>query len=133
MSIRLDKIVHSTLHEAFKNYATPTGAIVIPADNIPNGFTKNYSTSISYTRGGTIANIFVENATNKYLVNGGTRVAGAVYDRVSTETSSIIVSYSSSAITVELSIFNGSGAPIVLIAQNIITTVVQYDAPITAI
>jgi hypothetical protein len=133
MGIKLDKVVHSTLHEAYKNYATSTGTIAVLADTIAAGATNNYSTSITYTRAGTIAHIFVENTTRKYLANGGSRIAGAVYTPISTETASILVEYSASNITVTLSIFNGTGAPITLTAQNITATSVQYDAPIIAI
>jgi hypothetical protein len=131
--IRLDKVVRSTLHEAYRNYASPTGTITIPADTLPNGLTQNYETTINYTRAGTIAHIFAENDTKKYLANGGTRISGRVYTPVSTETASILVGYGSSSITATLSIFNGTGGPITLTAQTITITAVQYDAPITAI
>lgn len=131
--IRLDKVVHSTLHEAYRNYATLTGTISVPTTPIPDVSTVNYSATINYARAGTIAHIFVENATRKYRANGGTRIASAVYTPVSTETASILTEYGTSSITVTLSIFNGSGAPINPTAQDITVTVVQYDAPITAI
>lgn len=133
MGIKLDKVVHSTQFEGFRNYQSPTGAISVPVVSLGSGSTVNYSTSIPYTRAGTVATIYVENATNKYLANAGTRAAGAVYQFTSTETASILVNYYSDTIDVVLSIFNGTGGSINLIAQTITATTAQYDAPITAI
>lgn len=134
MSTHLDKIIFSTLHEAYKNYATTLGSINI-SGSIPNGNTQNFSTTLSYARLGTRADIYLDGNSVKVLANASTTLfSGGPYQYISSENADVFVEYtSSSQITVTISIFNGTGGPITLTTQTISVSFVQYDAPITAI
>ncbi len=141
MSIRLDQVDFSTLHESYKNYDTKTDALTLSADILPNGFTQNYPVngggvftpiSIPYDRAGTRADIYLDGKGFRVLANTGSRASGDVYQYKSSETFSTFVTYSASAITVWFSIFNGSGGSITLIPQTITVSAVLDDAPITA-
>lgn len=133
-SIRLDKVAFSTLHEAYKNYLTTTGDIVIATTSLANGASRTTSVVIPYTRAGTRADVYATNGSKKTLVTSGGRAAGtAIYTLTSTETVTINTSYSSSDITVSVVVTNNSGGPISPVAQTITISVVQYDAPITTV
>lgn len=133
-SIRLDKVIFSTFHEAYKNYHTATGSIAVVATSLANGATRTVTATIPYDRGGTRADVYVSGNGVKTIATGGPRAAGlAVYERTSTETASIFVRYTSTDVLVVLSIFNGTGGSITPIAQTIDVSVVQYEAPIAAI
>lgn len=134
MSMRLDNVLFTTTHESYKNYASPSAPLAIPADVIPNGTGNNYSVLIPYARGGTRADTYLDGNSVKILANASTRLAtGGPYQFKSTETASILVDYDDTNIAVTISIFNGTGGPITLTSQTITVSVVQYDAPITPI
>lgn len=133
-NIRLDRIVFSTKHPAYINYETLTDDIVIATTALADGASRTTSVVIPYTRGGTRADIYATRGTKKTPVTGGSRAAGeAIYNKTSTETVSISANYSSSNITVSVTVSNNSGASINPIAQTITISVVQYDAPISSI
>jgi hypothetical protein len=131
--VRLDRVLTSSFHEAYKNYLTTSGTINA-SGTVPNGSTVNFSTTINYTRGGTRADIYIDGNSVKALANAGGRlVSGGPYLFASTETASMLITYTTTAITVTLSVFNGTGSSLALTAQALVISVVQYDAPITAI
>lgn len=131
--IRLDQIMFSTLHEAYKNYANKPGSLMI-SGNIADGATSTYSVTIPYTRGGTRADVYLDNNDTKILANSSSRLeTGDPYQFISLETVSMLIQYTSSSIGLTLSVFNGTGAPITLIPQTIAVSVVEYDAPIISI
>lgn len=132
--VHLDKVLFSTLHEAYKNYSNQTGAITIPAGTMADGTTNNYSFVAPYSRGGTRADLYLEGNSVKILANTSTKlITGGPYQFKEFETASILIAYSSSNITITISIFNGNGHSITLISQSINVLAVEYDAPITAI
>lgn len=138
MGQRLDKIVHTTGFEAYKNYLTERGAIVVPAVAVPNGDFELLSDSVPYTRQGTRVDVYLDNGTKKVLVTGvGNRAAVAdVYNFKSTELATVNVQYlpsPSNVILVTLNIENFTGSSITLNAQTLNLTVVEYDAPITPV
>lgn len=131
-NVKLDKVVVSSLHPAYINYATLSDDIVISATSLANGATRTISVTIPYDRAGTVADIYATRSTVKTAVScGGRAAASAVYNFKSTETARFDVRYSSSNITVSLVIFNGTGGAITPNAQTITISVVQYDAPIS--
>lgn len=133
MQVKLDNIIFSSMHEAYKNYASPSDNIAI-SGSVADGATSNFSVSVPYTRGGTRADIYLKGNNKKIWANQGSALAtGGPYQYVSTENADVLIEYTSSSIDVTITIFNGTGAPINLTAQTIEVTVVQYDAPITAI
>lgn len=135
-SVRLDKVVFSTFHEAYTNYATQTGVITVANTGIANATSRDQSVSIPYTRGGTRADIYVEGSLTGYktMANAGTRsAASVVYQFAGLEVATLYIQYSSSVIEVGLRITNNTGATINPPAQTITVTVVQYDAPITSL
>lgn len=127
--IRLDKVTFTTLFEAPKNYDKVTGNISI-SGSVPAGGTSNFSTSLPYTRSGTRADVYLDGNNRRVSANSGSRASSVVYSFKATETFSIFVSYSTSAITVTASIFNGAGSPITLNSQTIQAIAVLIDAPI---
>lgn len=132
LSVKLDKVISSSLHESFKNYATLTDDIVVAATSLPNGSTRNISVVIPYDRAGTTADIYATRSSVRTLVStGGRAAATAVYNFKSTETVSLTATYSTSDITVTLSITNNTGGAITPNAQTITISMVQYDSPIT--
>jgi hypothetical protein len=143
MSIRLDKVIYSSLHEAYKNYATVLGNIAIPADSIPDGFARDYPVdgslsltplTIPYARAGTRADIYIVGNGVKVCANASTRLeTGGPYIFKSTETFNVFIDYKPNQIEIFVEVFNGSGATITLIPQTLQFIVVEYDAPITSI
>ena len=133
-SIRLDNIIFSTLHEAYKNYETLTDTIVVAATALANGASRTITVNIPYTRGGTRADTYATRGTLRALVtSGGRSAATAVYNFKSTETVAFGISYSSSNIAVSLTITNNTGGSITPNAQSIVISVVKYEAPIADI
>ncbi len=138
MGQKLDKIIHTTSFEAYKNYLTIDSSIAIPAVVVPNGDGELYSATVDFTRGGTRADIYVDNGTSKALLSGvGARAAlGDIYQFTSFETINSNILYLNGitdSIYIEVTIENNTGGPITLVAQTLNLTVVQYDAPITAL
>lgn len=132
MSIRLDDVIFSTLHEPPRNYGEKSANANI-SGNIGSLGVADFIVTIPYERAGTRADIYLIGNGSKVLANGGSRAAGAVYQSVSMEIFSVLVTYTSSEIAVVLSIFNGTGGSISLIPQTIGVSAVLYDMPITAI
>lgn len=131
MSIRLDRVAFSTLHEAPRNYDTKTGDINI-SGTVGAGATQNFSTIMTYERGGTRADVYLDGNSVKTLANTGSRASEEVYQRATPdETFSVLVEYSTSSITVTVSIQNGTGSPITLTTQTITASAVLYDMPIS--
>lgn len=134
MGVRIDQITFSTLFESYKNYATPTGTLTIPAVAMADGATNNYSVTIPYARAGTRADIYLDGDSVKTLANASLALStGGPYQFVEFETADIFTDYDTSSITVTISIFNGNGHVINLIGQTITVSAVQYDAPISGI
>lgn len=134
MGYKLDKIQFCTAFEAYKNYATTTEALNIPADTLPNGATNNYFIATGFDRGGTRADIYLDGNGVKILANTSSRLeTGDPYQFVGLETASCLVQYASDAVVVIISLSNNTGGPITLTAQTINVSLVQYDAPITAL
>lgn len=134
ITMRIDKINFSSQYGSFLNYATISDDIVVTTASLANGATRNITVTIPYTRGGTVADIYATRASIKTFVStGGRAAASAIYNFKSTETASFNILYSSSNITVTLSITNNSGSAINPNAQTIKISVVQYDAPIISI
>lgn len=132
MSIRLDDVIFSTLHEPPRNYATKSANANI-SGNIGSLGVADFILNIPYERAGTRADIYLVGNGSKVLANGGSRVAGAVYQSVSMESFSVLVTYTPSEIAVILSIFNGTGGSINLVPQTISVLTVLYDMPITSV
>lgn len=132
MGIRLDRVIWSTKHEPPRNYSTPTSSINI-SGNVSSLTTENFVGNIPYTRSGTRADVYLDGNSLKVLANAGSRATSDVYQFAGTETFSSLVAYSSSSITVTLSIFNGTGSPIALTPQTIVASAVLYDMPIGSI
>lgn len=131
-SIRLDRVIYSSLHPAFLNYADSTGSIVVEATSLANGATRNISTNINFDRGSTVADIYATRGTIKTLITGGGRAAASVvYNFKSTETATFNTVYTTNGVTVTLSITNNTGGAITPNAQTIEIKLVQYDAPIS--
>ena len=132
LSVKLDKVKYSSLHESFKNYETITDDIVVAATPLANGASRTISVSIPYSRSGTTADIYATRSTVRSLIScGGRAAANAVYNYVSSETVNLSAIYSSTTITVSLIITNNTGGSITPNAQTITISVVNYDSPIT--
>lgn len=127
--VRLDKVDFSTLHEAPKNYDTISKDVVI-SGSVASGAFANFSATIPYTRSGTRADVYLDGNSRRVSASSGSRAADAVYSYKSTETFSVLVSYSTTDITVTLSIFNGDAVSLTLNTQTITTIAVLLDAPI---
>lgn len=135
-SIRLDKVVFSTFHEAYKNYATSSDEIVISPSALANSSSREASVTIPYTRGGTRADIYATGSITgfKTLANAGGRASAfIVYDPVSSETATFAIDYNPTEIVVKFIITNNTGGSISPTSQTITIDIVQYDAPITPI
>lgn len=133
-SYKIDKINLSSDFGAFINYANPTGVIEVAATSLANGASRTISTTIGYTRGGTVADIYATRSTVRTVITGGGRAAAsAVYNFKSSETAAFTTTYSSSSITVSLIITNNTGGAITPNAQTITIDLAQYDAPIQSV
>jgi hypothetical protein len=139
-NIRPDAIVFSNLTEAYINYLTTPSTIVIPADTIADTDGRIYQTTVSYTRGGTRADIYLQRDDTglKILASSGRRIAAElptyqVYQFTGSEVCEVYILYNPSTIDVILGVRNNTGGPITLIPQTITVSAVFYDAPITPI
>lgn len=133
-SIRLDRVVFSTLHEAYQNYGTGSDDIVVAATPLADGSSRTISVVIPYERGGTRADIYATRGSVRTLVStGGRAAASAVYNFKSTEIVRFDTTYGASSITVALVITNDTGSSVTPNAQTITIDVVKYDAPISSI
>lgn len=133
-SIKIDKVILTSLFGAFINYLTSSSSLVVTATSLANGASRTISTTIPYTRGGTVADIYASSSTVKTLITGSGRAAAAnVYTYTSSEVATFRIDYSASSITVSLVITNNTGGSITPVAQTLDISVVQYDAPITSI
>lgn len=127
-----DLTSNSTLSENYSNYTSPTGSIVI-SGSVANGNTANFSVAIGFTRANTKGDIYIYNAAtgNKTILKGNRfSTFENVYQFVSTEAVSRLVSYTSSSVTVTVSVFNGTGGSINLTSQTLTVALALYDAPI---
>lgn len=127
--IRIDQVDFTTLFEAPQNYDTIPKTINI-SGTVADVDVANFTAVIPYSRAGTRADIYLDGNNVKVLGNVGARAAGDVYQSVSSETFSVLIHYSSSDITVTLSVFNGTGGAITLVTQAITVSAVLYDMPI---
>lgn len=128
-NLRLDQVTFSTFHEAPQNYLTAPSSINI-SGNIASGATQNFTGVIPYSRSGTRADVYLDGNNVRVMANAGSRAAGDAYQFKSSETFSVFITYSTTNITVTLSIFNGTGSTITLTPQTIVASAVQYDMPI---
>ncbi len=129
MSVRLDKVLMSSLHESFKNYQSETRTITV-SGSIPD-LGADFSTTFTYDRVGTIADIYVskQGSGSKRMANYAWRLPEFTHaDLVGT----IYVLYGSSSITVNISIVNGTGGPLTPTTQTFDIQAVVFDAPITS-
>lgn len=133
--IRIDRVIFSSYHEAYQNYDNPAPQnIVVATTSLANGATRNISVTIPYTRANTRADVYATRGDVKTLVSvGGRAAASSIYQFVSNEIATFDVRYTSTDITVILSITNNTGSSINPIAQTIAISVVQYQAPIAPI
>lgn len=133
MGVDLDKVVFSTLTDSYVNYANPSGTITIPAVGMADGTTNNYSVTVPYTRANSRADVYFLGNGLKVPANGGFRATNGTYTYTSSELANTYITYTSSSITVTISITNFTGGPITLIAQSIGVNVVAYDAPLSSL
>ena len=135
MQIRLDQVVLSSFHEAYQNYDNPLPQnIVIASTPLANGGVRTFSVTIPYSRANTRADVYATSSSYKTLLSGSGRAAASViYTYASSEIAWFNVIYSSGEITVTLTISNNTGGSITPVAQTISISVVQYQAPITAV
>lgn len=134
-SIRLDKTIQSSIHPVFINYKTSTGNIEVEATSLANGASRTIQVVIPYSRGGTTADIYGtrDGAVSTLISTGGRAAASAIYSFKSSETATFGTAYTSTNITVSLTITNNTGGAITPNAQTIVISVVQYDAPIASL
>lgn len=126
--LKLDQVLFSSNIETYINYDTLTSNIVI-SGSVADGATTDFSTSIPYTRNKTRADIYLRNLTTgvKRPISGGVRQSP--YTFTSSEVCNQRALYNGSAITVTLSIFNGTGGTISLVNQTIEVSAVLYEVP----
>lgn len=132
-SIKPDAIVYSNLTEAYLNYKTLPSSISIAAFALSDGGSYPRQTTIPYARGGTRADIYLEQNGVRVPANIGSRVSPDVYQYAGSEIARITLQYDATTIYVTITIENNSGATINLIAQTITVSAVLYDAPITSL
>lgn len=132
MGVRLDQIDFTTLFEGYKNYDNDSATLNI-SGSVASLVTVNFSTTIPYDRAGTRADLYLDGNNTRVLANAGSRAATDVYQPVSTEIFSVLISYSATDITVIVSIFNNTGGSLALTPQTITASAVLYDLPISAL
>lgn len=136
MSIHPDRIQSSSQLPGYINIGTPTGDIVI-SGTVGVGATVNFSVVISTSVNNTRCDIYGKNTTNsnKQLlstsnyVSNDVALAGGIYIHKSTELAQLSLTQSSGSVTVQISIFNGTGASVTLTTQTITISVVEYQVP----
>lgn len=133
MSIQLDKVVMSTLHEAYKNYNTQSVDVVISGTVAAGG--EKFSETLTLSRGGTRADVFYvpsggSGAGQKFLASESVvlqSLTGYAY------TGTSVVKYSGNTLEVGAWLSNPTGSPAAVSTQTYSFFVVEYDAPITAL
>lgn len=136
MSIRPDRIQFSTQLPNYINIGTPIDNIVI-SGTVGIGATVNFSVAVSTSVNNTRCDIYGKNTTNgnKQLLSTSNYISndvapgGGIYIHVSTELAQLLLTQANGSVTVQISIFNGTGSPVTLTTQTIIVSVVEYQIP----
>lgn len=128
--IRLDKVQFYSNMETYLNYTTLTSNISV-SGNIADGATSTFSTSITYARSKTRADLYAKNLNTgtKMSLVGGPRIHP--YQFVSSEVATLWATYTGSTISIFLAVTNNTGAAINLIAQTLEISAVLYEVPLT--
>ena len=132
MSVRLDRVLMSSLHESFKNYSTVSSTITVSGTITTSG--ADFYTDIPYDRAGTIADVYIskQNSGSKRLAN---------YSFYMTEFTSpdpgnvevyVYLFYYPSYIRVNISVGNLSGVSKVVTTQVFNVQAVIFDAPMSS-
>ena len=127
MGVRIDRILMSSLHESFKNYKSETKQIVISGAVPPGG--KDFGTSFSYSRAGTIADIYISKVgtNSKRLASYGFRV----YEFIDADlVANIYLQYTPSTILVNIYVANPDVISHTPTTQTFDIQAVIFDAPI---
>lgn len=127
-SIRLDKVIMSSFHESFLNYATTQGTIVV-SGTIASSTTTSFTTSIVFGRANTITTVFYTHSSisGKRIFGGAVPLVrtGVEPGRLSGE-----VRYTSTGADLIINVFNPTTS-YTIATQTYTLYVVQYDAPIS--
>jgi len=130
MGVRIDKIVMSSLFEAFKRYDSPTLSMVL-SGSIPVGG-KAFEGRVSFDRTGSIADIYVkkQGTTYKRSVNSFWKIQDFVGS--ADVEASIALTYTPTEIVATIYVTNFGGSPFSLTSQTYNLEFKIFDAPITS-
>ncbi len=130
MGVRLDKVVMSSLFEAFRRYLSPTASIVL-SGSIPVGG-KAFVGRVPYTRTGSIADIYISKSGSgvKRSINSFWKLLDFVGS--ADVEASIAVQYTATEIIATIYVTNFGGAPFSLTSQTYNLQFKIFDAPITS-
>jgi hypothetical protein len=128
MSIRPDGINFLSTLPNYINIGNPTGDIVI-SGSIPDGGGQVFSVTISVSRQNTRSDIYGTNTNTgiKQLLSGTN--FPVIYQNAGGEAVNSGVLYGVDSITVEITVENNTGSPVLLIDQTIGIQVVEYSIP----
>ena len=128
--VRLDRVLMCSLFESFKNYRADDPLLefsITTSGSIPPGG-KNFEHTVSFERTGTISDIYYKLSTANY--KRPLNILGRAVDTASGEIISPYVIYSSSSVTVGLSVQNFGGSPYTLLSETWDFEIKLFDAPI---
>lgn len=125
MSVRLDRVLMSSLHESFKNYSSVSTSITISGSIPTNG--KTFSQTLSFARTGTIGDIY-------YRKNGGsfkrpTNNLRRIPEYTGSTNAELSIRYSATSITIEIFVVN-FGSPYTAPTETYDFEIKLFDAPI---
>jgi len=129
-SIRLDKVILSSLHEAFRNRERLTASIAI-SGSVPASSSVNFDTDFSILRNGGIAEVYYEKTGGNPRRKGDSGIV--LYDYSGSGTAQMFITNpTANTLRVRISVFNPSGSPINLTAQTYNITAYIFDTPFSS-
>lgn len=132
MKIRPDDIsflstLPNYINLTFDN-GSPTGTINV-SGNIPDLAVQDFSVTIPTSNLNTRFDVYGVNqntGTKQLFSNTSFPV---IYQNAGGEVANVVTEYSPSSIKVTIELFNGTGAPIALVAQSIVVSIIEYQIP----
>lgn len=127
---RYDQLAFSSVTANFINVSTPTGVITC-SGTIANGSGANFSATVSLPVNNSYNDVFLlnQNTNNKSYLNNNVESIDSIWQYVSSETVQVLLTYTPTSATVEISVSNYTGATITLINQAYTVSAVVYNIP----
>lgn len=130
VNYRYDQLQFSSVIPNFTNVGNVPGSIAC-SGTFPNLGGGNFTANLTLSTLNTFSDIYLSNQnTGKKTKLNNTLDIDLIWQYSSTETVQDSVSYLGSIVTIEISVFNGTGGTITLVNQTYSVEIIEYEIPI---